>query len=363
MRIRNVGDLEPAGGEQRLRLVHHPLAVGEGAGGLVGDFERRRGAGRLEPEPGQELAHVPGQRRDAPRALATFGVVAEQGAVILDHGAAARRVDDHRIQPRALDLAGPGFDVDPGGVPGGVMPAEMMGERAAAAGVRHHHLAAVAHQHADGRRVDAGRQGLLHAARQQRDAGAARALGGVMARPAEGAGRRRAGASKGEHGFEAPRHQRCERGREPGQRERAAEPRRVRQHPHKHAAQDALKPRPGMGFLDHPARVIDQMHVIDPRGAGGHAGQAGQAAVDMPRHHLPGAGAGFQHVLDQIDAPARPVELVAGEHIGRTRRGAEPAMHAGTQDRIRLGDIGVFELGRGEVGLHPLTPPRTCGRG
>ena len=40
----------------------------------------------------------------------------------------------------------------------------------------------------------------------------------------------------------------------------------------------------------------------------------------------------LQHVLDQIDAPARLIEFVAEQHIGRTGRGAKPAMHAGAQD-------------------------------
>ena len=48
---------------------------------------------------------------------------------------------------------------------------------------------------------------------------------------------------------------------------------------------------------------------------------------------LPSAGrAALQHVLDQVDAAARAVELVAEQHIGRAGRGAEAAMHAGAQD-------------------------------
>ena len=48
----------------------------------------------------------------------------------------------------------------------------------------------------------------------------------------------------------------------------------------------------------------------------------------------------LQHVLDQIDAPARAVEFVAERHIGGTGGGAEAAMHAFAQDRLGFGDMG-----------------------
>ena len=83
------------------------------------------------------------------------------------------------------------------------------------------------------------------------------------------------------------------------------------------------------------AGMVDQMHVVDARRAGRHAGEAGQAAVDMGDDLLVGRPAVLQHVLDQVDAAARAVELVAERHIGRTGRGAEAAMHAFAQDASR----------------------------
>src|SRR5207248_6740195 len=56
----------------------------------------------------------------------------------------------------------------------------------------------------------------------------------------------------------------------------------------------------------------------------------------------------LQHVLDEVDAPARGIELVAEEHIGRTGRGAEAAVHAAAYDFFRFGSIGIGELGQGE---------------
>ena len=69
----------------------------------------------------------------------------------------------------------------------------------------------------------------------------------------------------------------------------------------------------------------------------------------------------LQHLLDQVDAPARGIELVAEQHIGRTGRGAEAAMHAGAQDFLRFGGLRVGKLGEGEGGLHVRRLP-TCGR-
>ena len=60
----------------------------------------------------------------------------------------------------------------------------------------------------------------------------------------------------------------------------------------------------------------------------------------------------LQHLLDEIDAPARRIELVAEQHIGRAGRLAEAAMHAGAQDLVGGCDVGIGELRQGEIGLH-----------
>ena len=56
---------------------------------------------------------------------------------------------------------------------------------------------------------------------------------------------------------------------------------------------------------------------------------------------------GLQHVLDQVDAPARAVELVAQHLVGRAGRGAEAAMHAGPQDPVRPRGRRVARAARG----------------
>ena len=51
---------------------------------------------------------------------------------------------------------------------------------------------------------------------------------------------------------------------------------------------------------------------------------------------LRGDGLVLEHLLHEINASSRPVELIAQELIRRTRGGAETAVHAGAQDRFGL---------------------------
>src|SRR6202521_494113 len=104
------------------------------------------------------------------------------------------------------------------------------------------------------------------------------------------------------------------------------------------------------------ARVIDEVHVMHARRAGRHAGKTRQAAIDVLDDFAARRLAGLEHVLDQVDAPARRIVLLAEQHIGRAGCGAEAAMHAGAQDFVGFRDIGIGKLGEGEGGLHDYTP-------
>ena len=119
------------------------------------------------------------------------------------------------------------------------------------------------------------------------------------------------------------------------------------------------------------AGMVDQVHVVHPGRAGGHAGEAREAAVDV-LDDLGGRGpVVLQHVLDQVDAAARGIELVAEQHIGRAGRGAEAAMHAGAQDLVGLRDVRIGELREGEevcmgvisTAISELSPVRHRGSG
>ena len=88
-----------------------------------------------------------------------------------------------------------------------------------------------------------------------------------------------------------------------------------------------------------------------PRWAGGHAGEAREAAVDVIGDRR-GDRALLEHLLDQIDAAARAIALIAEQHIGRTSCGAEAAMDAALQHGVGPSDGRVLELLVGEIGVH-----------
>jgi hypothetical protein len=74
----------------------------------------------------------------------------------------------------------------------------------------------------------------------------------------------------------------------------------------------------------------------------------------------------FEHLFDQIDAPARPVELIAEQLESRAGRGAETAVHTAAQNRVGLapGRRVLDEISK--IGLHgqrTLIVPDTSGRG
>src|SRR5690242_13560241 len=115
--------------------------------------------------------------------------------------------------------------------------------------------------------------------------------------------------------------------------------------------------------LDVAAAVIDEVHVMHARWAGRHTGETGEAPVDV----LDGFGAdrlaALEHILYQVDAAARAVELVAEQDISRTGCSAEAAMNAGAQDLFRGGGIRIGELRQRELGPHALSFLRACGWG
>ena len=330
---------------------------------MVGHGERRHALRRLQAEAREELADVLGQARDAGRRFGPGRVFAQHEAVVLDRGAAARGVDDHGVEAAALELARPGGDVGPGRVQGRPLHAQVVGQRAAAAGApRHHHLDPMAGQDPDRRLVDLGRQDLLGAAGHQRDPGAPRPLGREDLGPVDRAGRCQVLGRQAEHRPELSGKEAGEGAAEPGGGEREPEQRRPRHGQGQDPAQQAVHQRAPIGLLDPAPPVIDQVHVVHARGAGRHAGEAGQAAVQVPRYLGLGRPVVLQHLLDQVDPAARRVELVAEQHVGRAGRRAEAAVHAGAQDLLGFRGIGIGQLGQGEVGLHRLSLPPPCAR-
>ncbi|MNJ58144.1 hypothetical protein D3C77_537660 [compost metagenome] len=93
--------------------------------------------------------------------------------------------------------------------------------------------------------------------------------------------------------------------------------------------------------------------VLHPGRAGGFTVAAGQAAIQVQL----GAGGdrrAFEHLLDQVDAPAWAVQFIAQQLVGGARGGAETTVHAGAQDAFGLVGAGQLPGGFAQVGLHGL---------
>ena len=241
-----------------------------------------------------------------PRLLGVGRVVAQQVRVVLDHRAAARRVDHDA--PR---------------------------RRPPVAATRRRCCGARRRARPRGRRGDGGWR--------RSSPSAPRRSPGCRSRRARAPWRRRSRASS--PAARSPRASApCARAARPGQRARAraarapssrsaagssgrtacpariAAPNRPRRVSPSRSAARSSRSRSGRAHLrvDQLAADVDQLAVPHAGRAGGLAVAAGQAAVEV-RCVARGRRGALQHLLDQIDAPARPVELVAEQLVGRDR--------------------------------------------
>ena len=103
--------------------------------------------------------------------------------------------------------------------------------------------------------------------------------------------------------------------------------------------------------VDDLASDIDQTAVFNSRRARRFAVATRQTSIQMQLCFC-GDLVAFEHLLDQVDASARSIELVAEQLISRARGGAEATMHALAQDRVRLLAFGRVLDEIGERGLH-----------
>lgn len=108
-------------------------------------------------------------------------------------------------------------------------------------------------------------------------------------------------------------------------------------------------------LIDNFSPNFNQPAITHTRRAGGFTGAAGQAAVQM-RLCLAADGVSFQHLLDQINTAARPVQFVTQQLVGWAGRGTKTAMHAGSQDTLRILDVMIVFKLTADVGLHSLQP-------
>ena len=321
---------------------------------MVGDDRGPSEHGGGQAERLHHLAHVAGEGRHARRPLGPGRLQAQQVAVVLEHGPAAGRVGDDRIEvPARAGGPLPGVDVGLGGELRVGLPPHVVDEGATAPGARHHrHLGAVAGQQAHRRLVDCGAEHLLGTAGEQRHPHAPRSQGREDLGPVDG--RRSGGRARGEgeHRAEATRQQPAEGSGEDGADQRQAEQRRARQHERDHGAERALTPGTPVGLLDARPCLVDKVHVVDAGRTGGHAREAGEAPVDVERHPGRGRPVSFQHVLDQVNASAGAVQFVSEQDIRRTGGRAEATMHAGPENGVGLPELRIGQLLNREPRLH-----------
>jgi hypothetical protein len=143
-----------------------------------------------------------------------------------------------------------------------------------------------------------------------------------------------------------------------GRREQCA----IRHDARQHAPQHPLTEGPRHLFFRDLAADFHQPSILHARRTSGLAVAAGQTAVQM-RLRTTGHLRAFDHLLDQIDASARAVELVAEQLVGGAGGRAETAMHALAQDRFCFDAVSGVANEVGEVGLHRALRSRgTAGR-
>src|SRR5712692_7161714 len=265
-------------------------------------------------------------------------IALEQVPVFLHRDAAAARRHDDRLHSR-LDVRPPAVDQCAHVFKAVLLIVQMKAQRAAAAGalgLDERNADAVEHPCRGG--VDVGRERRLYAAGEREH------LPGVARRgPGAGGGRRC------RHLFGELR--RKKRPQKPAELEEQRKQPAARHDFGEGAALEVFPRGPRRFFFDQFSPDIEQAPVLNARRAGRLAGAAGQTAVEV-QARLVGDPLPFERLLHEVDAPARPVVLVAEQQIGRAGRGAEAAVHALAQDRVGLAPLGRVADEIGERGLH-----------
>lgn len=160
--------------EQRSRRLADLLRVAQMAGIVIGRDEIEPALRRDRPQLGQELAHIAHLlgKSAHPRLL---GLWNREVTIVLEHRAAPRHIDDHRV-----DLV----DVKDIGVLDGTLGRRffragvIMNRAAAGLPARDHDVAAVLLQHAGGGPMGGSEQRIRDTADKERDRGPPRSLGG-----------------------------------------------------------------------------------------------------------------------------------------------------------------------------------------
>ena len=251
--------------------------------------------------------------------------MAQRLRILLDHLAAARRIDHEGLDHAAGHHRPPRIDVAAHVGQTAVPIGQMRAQSAATTLVR-------GEQRLNTRRIEhaPGRAMISRAASPAARSPAAAAPCAVLAR-LEVAGR--GAAVRGHLAAQGGRQQRPQ---QPADPHRRREQRRSQSLLEKPAGRRAPPAAARPCASTRCAADVDQLPVLDAARAGGLAVAGRSGSGPDAAGCCAVTGAAFEHLLDQVDAAARPVELIAEQLIGRAGGVAEAAVHALAQNRFGL---------------------------
>lgn len=215
---------------------------------------------------------------------------------------------------------------------------------AAARPLRHEQADAQAGEDTGGGGIDIGCQCRLDAAAQEQHA--PRRAGAALRRQRAAGGQRFRRQLVGQGRWQ-------QRAQQLAQSHGRREKRGARQPLLEQPAQEPFRrPAPRLRF-DDTATNVEQAAELHARRAGRLASPARQTTIKVE----PGAGGrrpALQHLLDEVDAAARPVEFVPQQLVSRAGSRAEATVHALAEDFGGLPALGRIADEISEIGSHRL---------
>ena len=327
--------------QQRTRLLLDLLGVPQVAGVVVGRFDRQAVRRRHQPERIQELGNVLHLR------LKLHGVLGrrrgvQQVGIVLEHRPAPGRIRDDRVQFVPLRAT----DAERRAVLGRERPglaffaAVVVQRPAAALALGNPNIAAVGLEHLGGRVVRLRIQPVGDAPEEQPDFG-----------PAWPDGREQFGQTAvvplqwwqhPVHGLQRFRqqpeqsrfpHQPIEAGplRQPGRGQRQPGADATVENAEEHLPLNPRhRPRAAarVQMFHVFAERFDEFAVLHAGRAGGLAGPAVQAKIEVALHGVVEFEDAVDHLAHEVNAAARGIGFVSRFHVSRARRGAQPAVDA-----------------------------------
>ena len=109
----------------------------------------------------------------------------------------------------------------------------------------------------------------------------------------------------------------------------------AQQKSHQQPSLQPFRTRPLNQCLNFGSRQLNQTPIVHPRRTSRLAGSTGKASIQVESRGL-GSLSSLKQLLNEIDASARPVQLVSEQLIGRAGRRTKTAMNAFAEYLARL---------------------------